>query len=176
MLPVLITFLARAQMKKLIVMGVVAVCSASVVAQWAKIPDPTVPRDAKGAINYDAPTPPDGGWQSRTSPASGCPRRAVRLRGNRAARRTGGSAGRAGAPAGRQRRPRRRERGWNARHAAIVNGDQKRKATAPARGGVSLEPATNRFPFDPAGPPVATFFEAGGNMEGGLPTRSGRKT
>ena len=25
------------------------------------------------------------------------------------------------------------------------------------------------FPFDPSAPPVATFFEAGGNMEGGLP-------
>lgn len=36
-------------------------------------------------------------------------------------------------------------------------------------GGVSLEPATAPFPFDPTGPPVATFFEAGGNMEGGLP-------
>jgi hypothetical protein len=34
---------------------------------------------------------------------------------------------------------------------------------------VTLEPTTARFPFDPTGPPVATFFEAGGNMEGGLP-------
>ena len=38
-----------------------------------------------------------------------------------------------------------------------------------ARGGVSLEPATPPFPFDPKAPPVATFFEAGGNIEGGLP-------
>ena len=37
------------------------------------------------------------------------------------------------------------------------------------RGGVSLEPATAPFPFDPSAPPVATFFEAGGNMDGGLP-------
>src|SRR5688572_6767656 len=36
-------------------------------------------------------------------------------------------------------------------------------------GGVALEPATAPFPYDPTGPPVATFFEAGGNMEGGLP-------
>ena len=36
-------------------------------------------------------------------------------------------------------------------------------------GGVTLEPATAPFPFDPTGPPVATFFEAGGNMEDGLP-------
>src|SRR3981081_1246235 len=37
------------------------------------------------------------------------------------------------------------------------------------RGGVPLEPATAPFPYDPNGPPVATFFEAGGNIEGGLP-------
>jgi hypothetical protein len=42
-------------------------------------------------------------------------------------------------------------------------------AFAPGRGGVQLEPPTERFPFDPSGPPVATFFEAGANMEGGLP-------
>jgi hypothetical protein len=36
-------------------------------------------------------------------------------------------------------------------------------------GGVQLEPPTPAFPFDPNGPPVATFFEAGGNMPGGLP-------
>ena len=34
---------------------------------------------------------------------------------------------------------------------------------------MSLEPPTQGFPYDPSGPPVATFFEAGGNMEGGLP-------
>ena len=32
-----------------------------------------------------------------------------------------------------------------------------------------VEVQTERFPYDPSGPPVATFFEAGGNMEGGLP-------
>jgi hypothetical protein len=42
-------------------------------------------------------------------------------------------------------------------------------AFAGGRGGVQLEPPTERFPFDPNGPPVATFFEAGANMEGGLP-------
>ena len=34
---------------------------------------------------------------------------------------------------------------------------------------MQLEPPTERFPFDPSGPPVATFFEAGANIEGGLP-------
>jgi hypothetical protein len=32
-----------------------------------------------------------------------------------------------------------------------------------------LEAPTPRFPYDPNGPPVATFFEAGANMDGGLP-------
>ena len=36
-------------------------------------------------------------------------------------------------------------------------------------GGVSLEPAQAPVPLDPDGPPIAAFFEAGQNMEGGLP-------
>jgi hypothetical protein len=36
-------------------------------------------------------------------------------------------------------------------------------------GGVSLEPPQAPVPFDPDGPPIAAFFEAGQNMEGGLP-------
>src|SRR5205823_2611435 len=36
-------------------------------------------------------------------------------------------------------------------------------------GGVVVELPTAAFPFDPNGPPVATFFEAGGNIPGGLP-------
>ncbi len=35
--------------------------------------------------------------------------------------------------------------------------------------GVSLEPAQAPVPLDPDGPPIAAFFEAGQNMEGGLP-------
>jgi hypothetical protein len=37
------------------------------------------------------------------------------------------------------------------------------------RGGVSLEPTQAPVPLDPDGPPIAAFFEAGENMEGGLP-------
>lgn len=37
------------------------------------------------------------------------------------------------------------------------------------RGGIPVDLTIAPFPFDPTGPPVATFFEAGGNMEGGLP-------
>jgi hypothetical protein len=36
-------------------------------------------------------------------------------------------------------------------------------------GGVSLEPAQAPVPLDPDGPPIAAFFEAGENMEDGLP-------
>ena len=36
-------------------------------------------------------------------------------------------------------------------------------------GGASLEPAQAPVPLDPDGPPIAAFFEAGENMEGGLP-------
>jgi hypothetical protein len=36
-------------------------------------------------------------------------------------------------------------------------------------GGVSLEPSQAPVELDPDGPPIAAFFEAGQNMEGGLP-------
>ncbi|MBN1240058.1 MAG: hypothetical protein JXB36_16260 [Gammaproteobacteria bacterium] len=36
-------------------------------------------------------------------------------------------------------------------------------------GGAPIDVVTERVPFDPDGPPVAAFFEAGENMEGGLP-------
>jgi hypothetical protein len=36
-------------------------------------------------------------------------------------------------------------------------------------GSFRLEAPTPPFPYDPKGPPVAAFFEAGANMEGGLP-------
>jgi hypothetical protein len=36
-------------------------------------------------------------------------------------------------------------------------------------GGGGIDVFIERFPFDPEGPPVAAFFEAGANMEGGLP-------
>src|SRR6516165_1048948 len=36
---------------------VIALYSASIAAQWPKIADPTLPRDAKGAVRLDAPVP-----------------------------------------------------------------------------------------------------------------------
>jgi hypothetical protein len=49
------------------------------------------------------------------------------------------------------------------------SGGNTNAAFGGGRGGVQLEPPTQDFPFDPSGPPVASFFEAGGNMPGGLP-------
>ena len=131
--------------------------SVSVAAQWPKFRDPSIPRTAQGGINYDAPTPrtPDGKvdftgvWmRANSAPARG--------RGR-------GGAGAPGAPAG-------AAAGAPGARGGIPGGQPTEGVGAGGgRGGVSLEPATAPFPFDPTGPPVATFFEAGGNIEGGLP-------
>jgi hypothetical protein len=163
----------------------VVVGSISVGAQWAKFPDPSIPRDDKGNVRMDAPPPktPDGHpdfsgvWmraesgpprgqgrggrqgqgggaagQAPAAPAAAAPAApAPAAGGNPPARGGAPAAGQPAAPGG-----------------ANSNGDTN-AAFAPGRGGVQLEPPTERFPFDPNGPPVATFFEAGGNMTGGLP-------
>ena len=136
---------------------IAAACSVSLAAQWGKFPEAGVPRTAQGGVNYDAPTPrtaagkPDlsGIWMRANSGPAG------RGRG-----RGGPGAGAAAAPAG---------RGAPAGGATTTGPATGGGPPAGARGGVSLEPATAPFPFDPAAPPVATFFEAGGNIEGGLP-------
>src|SRR5215467_13831680 len=130
------------------VVAAVAITSASLAAQWPKIPDTSVPRKADGTINYDAPTPrtadgkPDlsGIWM----PAQSGP-----PRGNRGGGRAG-EAGRAGQPpAAAATQP---ENAVERETRAIVNGAQNATANgAPARGGVSLEPPTARFPYDPKG-------------------------
>jgi hypothetical protein len=83
-------------------------------------------------------------------------------RAGRGGRGGGGAGGQGAAAQGSQAAPTEGAQGGRA-------GGDTNAAFGGGRGGVSLEPTTNRFPFDPAGPPVATFFEAGGNIEGGLP-------
>ncbi len=156
--------------------GVVVVCSISVAAQWGKVVDPTVPRDDKGAVRMDAPTPrtadgkPDlsGIWMR----ANSGPPNEGRGRGRGG---PGGGVGAAGAPGaaaggGAAATPAAGDRpAAAAPGGAAGRGGDTGAAFAPGRGGVTLEPQTDRFPYDPSGPPVATFFEAGGNMQGGLP-------
>lgn len=50
--------------------------------------------------------------------------------------------------------------------AGIASG--RGETTRPA-GGVAVEPPTSAFPPDPNSPPLATFFELGANIQGGLP-------
>ena len=122
-----------------IVFGALTLGSVPMAAQWPAIKDPNVPRDAKGELRRDAPTPrtPDGKpdlsglWMHANS---GPP---------------GGRGGRGGG--GRQ-------------------GDGPPGGAPPGGPGTfRLEAPTQAFPYDPNGPPVAAFFEAGQNMEGGLP-------
>jgi hypothetical protein len=152
----------RAETAKLLVLAIVVACSVSVAAQWPNVTDPSVPVDAQGAVRFDAPAPRTADGKPDLS--------GLWMRANSAPPRGGGRGGRQGQGGGQA------GRGAGAPAAAPAGaapaGAAQTGGGPPAGGrggGVSLEPATAPFPYDPKGPPVATFFEAGGNMEGGLP-------
>jgi len=144
--------------------GLVALAwAAGASAQWAPVADPKLPRDAEGKVRMDAPAPktaagkPDlsGLWMRANS---GPPRNGGGPGGG-----GGGGPGAGGAGGG---------GGGGGPGAGGGGGGGGAGGGGPGNGGaggVSLEPAQAPFPFDPNGPPIAAFFEAGQNIDGGLP-------
>ena len=147
--------------------------SVAVGAQWPKHPASGAPRDAQGNVQMDGPAPraadgkPDlsGVWMRAESgpPRAGGPGRGRgQGPGGPGAPPSGGPPpGAGGPPPG--------PGGPPPPGAPGPAGGNGNAPFAGGRGGVVVEVQTERFPYDPSGPPIATFFEAGGNMEGGLP-------
>jgi hypothetical protein len=158
--------------------ALIVASSVAVGAQWPKHPVADAPRDTQGNVLVDAPAPrtadgkPDlsGMWmRAESGPPRGTgPGRQGQGGGGRGARPGGpppGGPPPPGAPPAGGPPP----TGGPPPDASGPAGGNSNAPFAGGRGGVQLEPPTPRFPYDASGPPVATFFEAGGNMEGGLP-------
>jgi len=112
----------------IIIIGITTACAVSLSAQWPKFSEPGVPRDAKGQVVMDAPTP-------RTSD---------------------GKPDLSGDWVRADRDPRPAE-------LAGIAAEQGRGAR-----GVVVEPQVQTFPADPNSPPLATFWDIGTNLTGGL--------
>jgi hypothetical protein len=135
-----------------IAIAVAAACSATVTAQWPTHQDRGVPRDAQGRVQMEAAPPraadgkPDlsGNW--RRADRDPTPSELRGIVGDR-----DGQVNSAGeAP-------------------NTARGGGPGAGAASSSGNVVVEPGIQPFPTDPNGPPLATFWELGQNIAGGLP-------